>query len=73
MPEALKKALLEGLRVIVIAILPILISSIESGMVDFRLLAMTGSVAFLRFVDKWIHEIGKESGDDRLKLGLTRF
>lgn len=27
----------------------------------------------LKAIDKWLHETGKELGDDNLKAGLTRF
>ena len=73
MSEPIKKALLESLRIVVLAILPIIVAGIESGMVDFRLIAVTGGLAFLRFIDKLLHEMGKESGDDGMKMGLTRF
>ena len=71
--EALKKAGLEMLRVIVIAIIPILIDSLANNEVDWRLVGITGAIAGLRFADKWLHALGKETGNDKLLKGLTRF
>ena len=71
--EALKKVALEGLRVVVLAVIPVVILGLEQGNLDWRLVALTGLIAGLRFVDKLLHEMGKESGDERLVTGLTRF
>lgn len=74
-PEALKKALLEGCRIILIAIIPLVVDGLNRGSVDYRLLAVTAAITALRFVDKLLHEIGKEQGKDgwlRTK-GLTGF
>lgn len=71
--EAIKKASLEGLRVVVLSIIPVIILGLEQGNLDWRLVALTGVIAGLRFVDKLLHEMGKESGDERLVTGLTRF
>lgn len=71
--EAIKKASLEGLRVVVLSIIPVIILGLEQGNLDWRIIALTGVIAGLRFVDKLLHEMGKESGDERLVTGLTRF
>lgn len=73
MKQALIDATLELLRVMTLAVIPVLISSLEAGQFDWRTLAVVGSVAGLRFVDKLLHRIGEEQGRDKLVRGLTRF
>lgn len=72
-PAPLLEALKEGLRVVVLAIIPIIIAQVESGMWDMRAVLIVGALALLRFADKWLHEIGKEREDGRMIRGLTRF
>ncbi len=72
MNQPIKEAVLELLRVVVLAIIPVLITSLESGAVDFRSITVIAGVAALRFIDKLLHEIGKEKGN-RLVKGLTQF
>jgi len=72
------EALKELGRVIVLAIIPVLISSLESGVIDWKVIAIVGVIAGLRFVDKWMHLNGlqKEAGNgepSNLTAGLTRF
>jgi hypothetical protein len=67
------EALKELLRVVVLAIIPVLIASFEMGEIDWRLVIVAGAIAGLRAVDKWLHTIGKEEGDESLSKGLTRF
>lgn len=73
----MKKPLIEALkemgRVVVIAVLPVLISGIEKGFVDAKVLAVVGAVAGLRFLDKFLHEAGKTTKNKKLIAGLTRF
>lgn len=71
--EPLKEALLELLRVILLSIVPLAIIQLESGELDYQLLAVTGVIAGLRFVDKLLHEVGKTRENSKLKKGLTRF
>lgn len=73
MKESLKKAILEFLRVIVLAAIPVLISQLEAGKIDWRAILVIIAIAGLRFVDKYLHELGKETGDEKLLKGLTRF
>lgn len=70
---AVRKAVLEAMRVMVLAAIPVLIDGLSSGLIDWRLVGVTVAVAGLRFLDKLLHEYGKEAGDDRLVKGLTRF
>lgn len=71
--EALKEALLEMARVIVLAILPVLITMIETEQVNWKVLFTVVVIAGLRFVDKLLHEIGSEQNNESLSKGLTRF
>lgn len=63
----------EALRVVILSIIPILITQIETNVIELKVLAVVALLSFLRWVDKYLHEVGKENGDDRLKTGLTRF
>ena len=54
-----KVALLEGLKELVrtalIATVPLLISGLEAGKVDWRIIGIAGVIALLRAIDKWAH------------------
>lgn len=50
----------EFLRVVVLAILPVLISGIQENLLDWRLIATVAAVAGLRFIDSALHEYNKE-------------
>lgn len=67
--NALIEAAKEGLRVVVLAIIPVLIIGLENGM-DWRLVWVTGAIAGLRFVDKYLHESSKEAPIDERNTGL---
>lgn len=54
--SALLQAAKEALRVIALAALPVLIEGIQAGAIDYRLIAVTGIIALLRFLDKYLHE-----------------
>lgn len=73
MKEALIESTKEFFRVCVLAAIPVVIDGLAKGMVDFRVVAITAAIAGLRFVDKVLHELGKEKGNDTLTKGLTRF
>lgn len=73
MSEPFKESLKELLRVILIAVVPVLVSYAESQEFSVREVALVGSIAGLRFVDKILHLHGKESKNDTLIKGLTRF
>jgi len=73
MPNYIKEALIEMARVIVIAIIPNLIVMLEAGKLDFKVLFVTGVIAFLRFIDKALHLKGVDDENESLTLGLTRF
>lgn len=61
------EAIKEGLRVVALAIIPVLADSLGRGEVNIQLILVTGAIAFLRFIDKWLHNSGVA------EKGLTRF
>lgn len=63
----------EALRVVLLAIIPVLITQTELGTIDLRVLGVVGGLALLRWFDKFLHEKGKEEDKPRLEKGLTRF
>jgi hypothetical protein len=65
--EAILEALKEAGRVVVLAVIPILIDSLNAGMVDWKAVFVVGVIALLKFADSWLHESGTS------ELGLTRF
>ena len=73
MTQPIVEALKELLRVVLLATIPVIVTSVESGAVDAKIIATVALLAGLRFVDKWLHEKGKEEGDKNLVKGLTRF
>jgi hypothetical protein len=71
--ESLKEATKEFFRIVVLAIIPVVIIGLDNGTIDIKLIAVTGLVAGLKFIDKYMHEVGKESGDESMTKGITRF
>ena len=67
MKETIKQFSLELLRVALVAALPIVIASAESGNVDYKIIATVAVVAVLKAVDRALHESGVA------EKGLTRF
>lgn len=65
--DALPESSKEGLRVVLLAVIPVAIDSLLKGQLDLRLVVTVGAVALLRFVDSWLHKSGKA------EKGLTRF
>ena len=63
----------EALRVVLLSIIPILITQVEMNVIDLRVIGVVGLLAFLRWVDKYLHEVGKAKDSEKLKKGLTRF
>lgn len=70
---AYEEAFKELLRVMLLAIIPILIEMLNSGTFNWKTIAIVAVIAALRFIDKLLHEVGKIQKDDNLTLGLTRF
>lgn len=73
MPKYLIEALKEAGRVVLIAVVPILVDQLSTGEFNLRLIWVAGAIAGLRFLDKLLHEAGKEAGNDLVAKGLTRF
>lgn len=75
--QAIIEAVKEFLRVVMLAVIPVLIIGIENGVVDWKVISTVGLVAGLRFIDKLMHETGKglstAKGESRLVKGLTQF
>lgn len=73
MKTALINALKELLRVILLAVIPVLITSVEDGSLNWKVVGTVAILAALRFADKLLHEYGKETKKDVLIKGITRF
>ena len=71
--EITKKAILEAckepLRLLILAIIPFLLVWIGTINTEWAFVIL----AFLRFADKALHEIGKATDSDQLTKGLTGF
>ena len=67
--DVLKEAIKEGLRVMVLAVIPLLIDSLAKGSIDWNLIAVAGLIALLRFIDSWLHG----NAPDGVAGGLVRF
>jgi hypothetical protein len=72
--EALKEALKELGRVVLMAVIPFVIVAVENGSIDYKAVGIVAALAALRFIDKYLHEVGKAKEEGSvLTLGLTRF
>lgn len=54
--EALKEAGKEAGRVVLMAVIPVAVLSLEKGELNLRAIVLTGAIALLRALDKWVHE-----------------
>ena len=74
MSDQFKTALIEGMRVVVLSVIAVVLASIQQGQViDLKVLWGAGLVAALKFLDKYLHEVGKETDNELLTTGITRF
>lgn len=71
--EKFIEAIKEALRVTVLAIIPIIILGLQDNAINWNLIYLTGAITLLRFIDSWLHKVGKSKADDLLSGGLTRF
>lgn len=71
--QPLIDATAELLRVMVLAVIPVLISSLESQSVDWRVIGVVALIAGLRWIDKFLHKFGEANENKVLEAGLTRF
>jgi len=67
--EALKQA---G-RIVLVAIIPLVINQLNSSSIDWKAIGVTGAIALLMAIDKFLHLEGKVTGSENLTKGLTRF
>ena len=67
--EVLWEAIKEPLRLMVLAVIPLLITYLAGLSQEWAFAA----VVVLRFIDKYMHELGKEKEMEQLSKGLTRF
>jgi hypothetical protein len=71
--SSLGKAILDGLRVVVLAIIPVVASFLGEWKFDWKVLVVVAGLALLKVVDRYLHLIGKEEKNNTLITGLTRF
>lgn len=61
----MKQSILEGLKELIrtglIAAIPVLIDGLGAGVVDWKLVAISGTIAILRGLDKLLHTEGVRS------------
>lgn len=67
--QPLWEAMKEPLRLLVLAVIPVMITIAADLPKEYAAIAIIA----LRFVDSWLHNIGKITGDERMVTGLTRF
>lgn len=68
MKKEMVESIKEGLRVFLMAVVPLVVLDLEAGReLDLRSVAIAGVIALLRFIDKWLHESGVH------EKGLTQF
>lgn len=66
LPTPVVEGLKELCRVSLIAAVPLLISGLETGLIDWRMVGIASIIAVLKALDKYLHKSGIEKG-------LTRF
>jgi hypothetical protein len=80
--EIIIESIKEFFRVIVIAIIPIIISNLSDNVFNWKVVAIAGAIAGLKFIDKLMHLTGaareeegtvKKPVESALTTGLTRF
>lgn len=77
----LKVAIIEGLkellRTVVLAVIPVVVTSINTTTGEIKLnlavLLTVGLVAALSGLDRLLHKWGKETNNESMEKGLTRF
>ena len=82
-PDSIKEALKEGARVVAIGVVSYLLTEgAVLGLINVtgiqidqttKLMVVGFVTTFLRSVDKWLHEEGKDSENKTMSKGLTRF
>lgn len=67
--NAIWEAVKEPLRLLVLSIIPLILVYFQTINAQWAALI----VVALRFVDKYLHELGKENENENLKKGIVRF
>jgi hypothetical protein len=67
------EALKQGGRIFVVAVIPLLIDQLTRDNINWRAIIITGAIAVLMTIDKYLHLEGKIEGNETLTKGLTRF
>lgn len=77
MPKYITDSLIELARVVLLAIIPVIMTSInaENGFIDinWQVVLAVGLLAVLRWLDKLVHLMGKEAQNKTMIKGITRF
>jgi len=71
--ELLVNTVKEFLRVGILAVIPVLISQLESQKVDWKTIGVVFVVAILKAVDRGIHELGRKTNNTNLEKSILRF
>ena len=71
--ETLKEPLRDLGRTVVLAIIPVFVISLEKGTIDWKTVGIVGVIAGLRFIEKWLYEIGKEEKDINAVSKILQF
>ena len=72
MNSAFVESLKEFIRMSLIAAIPVVIAGLEAGAVEWRIVAVAAVVAFLRAVDKFLHEMEVKSPLDLKSLDALK-
>jgi hypothetical protein len=73
MSKPIKDAILEFLRIAVLALIPIILIQLQNGTIDWKALGILSFTAILKALDEYLHEKGKLTENESLIKGLTRF
>ena len=60
-------------RIALFTALPLLITGLETGRVDWRVIGTGTLIAVLKGLDEYLHELGTLTGNPTLTKGLSRF
>lgn len=71
--EAFKEGMKEVLRTSVMALVPLLISLLQSGTIDMPAVLISFAIALLSGLDKWLHKADKTIIPIEGATGLTGF
>jgi hypothetical protein len=67
------EALKQGGRIFLVAVIPLLINQLGQDTINWRAIIITGSIAVLMAIDKFLHLEGKVTDNKQLTKGLTQF